>query len=80
MKSLAMLNLNRMSPDSGRTLALKLDTLSKNVLYTTHQVDKILKLLNKNIIDENLQNTVDKYFDDEETSPQTELETKEDLE
>ncbi len=73
MKSLAMLNLNRMSPDSGRTLALKLDTLSKNVLYTTHQVDKILKLLNRNIIDENLQNTVDKYFDeDTENIPDTE--------
>ncbi len=69
MKSLAMLNLNRMSPDSGRTLALKLDILSKNVLYTTHQVDKILKLLNGMYIDKNLQSTVDKYFD--ETSHQT---------
>ncbi len=72
MKSLAMLNLNRMSPDSGRTLALKLDTLSKNVLYTTHQVDKILKILNRTTIDNNLQSTVDKYFERDETSPQTE--------
>ncbi len=71
MKSLAMLNLNRMSPDSGRTLALKLDILSKNVLYTTHQVDKILKILNSKVIDDNLQSTVDKYFERDETSPQT---------
>ncbi len=71
MKSLAMLNLNRMSPDSGRTLALKLDILSKNVLYTTHQVDKILKILKSDAIDKDLQSTVDKYFDESETSPQT---------
>ncbi len=68
-----MLNLNRMSPDSGRTLALKLDILSKNVLYTTHQVDKILKLLNTLVVDKDLQSTVDKYFEKDETSPQTDL-------
>ncbi len=73
MKSLAMLNLNRMSPDSGRTLALKLDILSKNVLYTTHQVDKILKILHSINTDKDLQDTVDKYFERDETSPQTEL-------
>ncbi len=78
MKSLAMLNLNRMSPDTGRTLALKLDTLSKNVLYTTHQVDKILELLKTLTVDKDLQNTVDQYFEKEksdfETSHQTDLE------
>ncbi len=67
-----MLNLNRLSPDSGRTYALKLDILSKNVLYITHQVDKILKLLNTLAIDKDLQQTVDKYFERDETSPQTE--------
>ncbi len=71
MKSLAMLNLNRISPDSGRTFALKLEILSKNVLYTTHQVDKILKLLNTLVVDKDLQSTVDKYFERDETSPQT---------
>ncbi len=76
MKSLAMLNLNRMSPDSGRTLALKLDILSKNVLYTTHQVDKILKILNTLDVDKGLQQQVDKFFEDDETSPQTDLEDK----
>ncbi len=50
--------------------------LNKNVLYITHECDKIKKLVNKLIIDKNLQHTVDKYFDqtelDDETSPQTE--------
>ncbi len=71
-----MLNLNRMSPTSDRTLALKLDILSKNVLYITHECDKILKLVKTLTIDKDLQTTVDKYFDDDETSPQTELEDK----
>ncbi len=73
MKSLAMLNLNRMSPDSGRTLALKLDILTKNGLYTTHQVDKILKILQSMTVDKDLQQQVDKYFEKDETSPQTDL-------
>ncbi len=77
MKSLAMLNLNRISPDTGRTIALKLDILSKNMLYTTHQVDKILKILKTLTVDKDLQNTVDEYFEkDDETSPQTDLEDK----
>ncbi len=80
MKSLAMLNLNRLSPDSGRTLSLKLDILIKNGLYTTHQVDKILKILKSLTVDKDLQKQVDMYFDDNgeahlgsepETSPQT---------
>ncbi len=66
-----MLNLNRMSPDTGRTLALKLDILTKNGLYTTHQVDKILLILKSMTVDKDLQDTVDKYFERDETSPQT---------
>ncbi len=62
MKSLAMLKFNRISPTTD--FYSKLDILNKNVLYVTHQTDKILKILNKTIIDENLQDTVDKYFED----------------
>jgi len=50
-------------------LAIRLDVINKNILYVTHQTDKILKIMNRMIIDKNLQNTVDEYF--EETSPQT---------
>ncbi len=46
------------------------ETLQKNVLYITHQVDFIRKILVNEQHDKDLQNTVDKYFD--ETSHQTE--------
>ncbi len=53
-----------------------LDTLQKNVLYLTHQVDfirqKVVTLAN----DKGLQEQVDKYFDEDETSHQTEPDTK----
>ncbi len=70
MKSLAMLKFNRISPNAD--FYSKLDILNKNILYVTHMQDKILKVVNKLVIDKDLQNTVDKYFD--ETSPQTEQE------
>ncbi len=35
----------------------------KNVLYLTHQVDFIRKILVEESHDKDLQNTVDKYFD-----------------
>ncbi len=46
-----------------------LDTLQKNVLYLTHQVDFIRKTMMADKHDKDLQSTVDKYFD--ETSHQT---------
>ncbi len=65
MKSLAMLNLNRMSPDTSRTLALKLDLINKNILYITHMEDKILKLLKTITTDKDLQTQVDRYFEED---------------
>ncbi len=50
----------------------KLDILIKNVLYCTHELDKIKKLVIKLSLDKDLQTQVDKYFEDDETSPQTE--------
>ncbi len=49
-----------------------LDTLQKNVLYVTHQVDYIRKQIDASKHDKDLQTTVDKYFD--ETSHQTDSE------
>ncbi len=46
-----------------------LETIQKNVLYSTHQIDFIRKELMKLVHDKDLQSTVDKYFD--ETSHQT---------
>ncbi len=53
----------------------QLTVISGNVLYTTHQIDKILKIINKLDVDKGLQKQVDQYFDEDgdeiETSPQT---------
>lgn len=70
MKSLAMLNLKRISPPADffsqiKQLELKLEILNKNVLYISHESDKILKILNKSLVDKDLQEQVDKYFDED---------------
>ncbi len=49
-----------------------LETIQKNVLYLTHQVDFIRRTVVELKHDKDLQTTVDKYF--ESTSPQTDAE------
>ncbi len=61
-----MLKFNRISPTTD--FYSKLDILSKNVLYITHQTDKILKLLKEIDVDKDLQQQVDKYFEDGESA------------
>ncbi len=46
-----------------------LETIQKNILYMTHQVDFIRRTVVETRHDKDLQTTVDKYFD--ETSHQT---------
>ncbi len=55
------------------TLTLnKLDIMAKNILYLTHEIDKLNREIKRLGVDKDLQHQVDKYFDeDEETSPQT---------
>ncbi len=48
-----------------------LETLQKNVLYSTHQLDFLRKTIMEMVHDKDLQSTVDKYFD--ETSHQTDI-------
>ncbi len=52
--------------------------LNKNVLYITHECDKIKKLLVKLTLDKDLQLQVDKYFESDaeihQPSPQTDTE------
>ncbi len=64
-------NLSPKTDFSSKITIQKLDILMSNVLYITHECDKILKLVNKLAIDRDLQQTVDKYFERDETSPQT---------
>ncbi len=56
----------------------KMDVMTKNTLYITYQVDKILKILQEEQTDKGLQKQVDEFFVDE-TSPQTDPDDKRDL-
>ncbi len=49
-----------------------LENLQKNMVYGTYRLDAILKLVKSLNTDKGLQQQVDKYFEDDETSPQTE--------
>ncbi len=48
-----------------------IETIQKNVLYLTYRIDTILSNTNKILVDKSLQKQVDQYFEDDETSPQT---------
>ncbi len=48
-----------------------IETIQKNVLYVTYRIDTILKYLSDQKTDLGLQKQVDEYFDEDETSPQT---------
>ncbi len=48
-----------------------LETLQKNILYITYRTDIVLKKVNGLDANRNLQKQVDQYFEDDETSPQT---------
>ncbi len=58
--------------DFRNKLQSQLDILMKNVLYITHVVDRIAIIVNELKTDKGLQKQVDQYFEDDETSPQTE--------
>ncbi len=63
-------------PDLPKIITLnKLDILMKNVLYATHQLDKILVIVKDLDTKSNLQKQVDEYFDeDKEDIPEVEKE------
>ncbi len=53
-----------------------IETIQKNVLYITYRVDMLIKRYDKLEIDKGLQKQVDEYFEDDETSHQTDNEDK----
>ncbi len=69
-----MLNFKNISPNAD--FYSKLDILNKNLLYTTHMCDKILKICKSLENTAGLQKQVDEYFEEDETSPQTDSENK----
>ncbi len=58
-------------PDLKFNIQSQIRIINGNILYLTREVDKITRLVQTLVIDKNLQQTVDKYFDEDETSPQT---------
>ncbi len=48
-----------------------IETIQKNVLYLTYRIDTLLKEVKALTVDKGLQTQVDKYFEADETSPQT---------
>ncbi len=58
-------------------LETKLDVISANILYSTHQLDFIRQKIISLDTDKGLQKQVDDFY--EETSPQTDEDNKRDL-
>ncbi len=67
-------------PDLKFDLQSQLRILNQNILYLTREVDKTVRLVKQLSVNEGLQHQVDKYFEDDETSPQTDQSTKTDKE
>ncbi len=63
------------TPSTYKKLFQSIETIQKNVLYTTYRIDMLIKKYDKLIVDKGLQTQVDEYF--EETSPQTDTDDKE---
>ncbi len=66
------------SPDLKFNIQSQLRILNQNILYLTREVDEIKRLIKQPVVDKDLQQQVDKYFEDDldETSPQTDQSTK----
>ncbi len=47
-----------------------IETIQKNVLYTTYRIDMLIKRYDKMFTDKALQTQVDKYFEDSEDIPE----------
>ncbi len=63
-------------PDLKFDIQSQFRVINGNILYLTQEVDLIVRLVKQLSINKNLQQQVDKYFDDDETSPQTDIEDK----
>ncbi len=68
------------SPDLKFDIQSQFRILNQNVLYLTREVDKLVRLAKVTEVNKDLQEQVDKYFEEERmTSPQTDSDNKNDL-
>ncbi len=58
-------------PDLKFNIQSQFRLINGNILYLTREVDLIVRLVKQLTVNEKLQTQVDKYFDNDETSPQT---------
>ncbi len=58
-------------PDLKFNIQSQFRLINGNILYLTREVDLIVRLVKQLAIDKGLQQQVDKYFDSDETSHQT---------
>ncbi len=58
-------------PDLKFNLQSQIRIINGNLLYLTREVDKLVRLAKVTEVNKDLQLQVDKYFEDDETSPQT---------
>ncbi len=61
-------------PDLKFDIQSQFRILNQNVLYLTREVDSLVRMAKQSANDKGLQQQVDKYFEDDETSPQTDTE------
>ncbi len=64
-------------PDLKFNIQLQFRLINQNILYLTREVDKLVRMVKQLTVNDNLQQQVDKYFENDETSPQTDQSTKE---
>ncbi len=74
------MKFNRISPiaDFYSKFQSQLDILVANQLYSTHQLDKILKIMNQESVDRHIQSQVDDFYKtepDKSTGRDEEIET-----
>ncbi len=62
-------------PDLKFNIQSQFRIINGNILYLTREIDKLTRMLNQMTVNRNLQEQVDKYFGEDETSPQTDHET-----
>ncbi len=66
-----ILKFKSSEPDLKFNLQSQIRIINGNLLYLTREVDKLVRLAKVTEVNKDLQHQVDKYFEDDETSPQT---------
>ncbi len=60
-------------PDLKFNIQSQFRILNQNILYLTREVDQLVRMAKQSANDKGLQQQVDKFFEDDETSPQTDI-------